>query len=86
MNGEIPLDDAGIQDLEQNDGGRFLINHTVQHYSWKGLTVTVKDRETRKARDLINDISGHVQQGLNADGAGLQNERMLTLHKASLWR
>ncbi|KAJ5083916.1 hypothetical protein NUU61_008495 [Penicillium alfredii] len=50
-------------DLERNDSGDFLKNHTVRDFSWTGLTVTVKDRETKKARDLICDISGDVQQG-----------------------
>lgn len=49
-------------DLERNDG-RFLMNHSVKNFSWRGLTVTVKDRQTRKARDLICDIGGDVQQG-----------------------
>jgi hypothetical protein len=53
---------AGSQDLERNDR-HFLMNQTVQNISWRGLTVTVKDRETKKARDLINDISGDVQHG-----------------------
>ncbi|KAJ6168146.1 hypothetical protein N7497_000989 [Penicillium chrysogenum] len=63
MSDEIPLGDVGTLDLEQNNGDQFLMNHTVQRYSWKGLTVTVKDHETKKARDLITDMSGDVQQG-----------------------
>ncbi|QQK40753.1 ABC transporter, putative [Penicillium digitatum] len=51
------------QDLEQNDSGHFLMNQTIRNFSWQGLTVTVKDRETKKPRDLINDISGDVQHG-----------------------
>ncbi|KAL4806617.1 P-loop containing nucleoside triphosphate hydrolase protein [Aspergillus unguis] len=50
-------------DLERNDASQFLMNHSVHRFSWSGLTVTVKDRQTKKARDLINDISGDVQQG-----------------------
>jgi hypothetical protein len=50
-------------DLERNDSGQFLMNQTVQNFSWRGLTVTVKDRETKKARDLLNGISGDVQRG-----------------------
>ncbi|KAJ5407151.1 hypothetical protein N7465_008435 [Penicillium sp. CMV-2018d] len=49
-------------DLERNDG-RFLMNQSVKDFSWSGLTVTVKDRETKQARDLICDISGNVKQG-----------------------
>lgn len=51
-------------DLEWNDSGHFLMNETVRNFSWQGLTVTVKDRETKKSRDLINDISGDVKHGL----------------------
>lgn len=58
-----PSDVSSIPDLEQNDSGNFLMNQTVRNFSWQGLTVTVKDRETKKARDLINDITGDVQRG-----------------------
>lgn len=51
-------------DLERNDDSQFLMNHSVHNFSWSGLTVTVKDRQTKKARDLINDISADVQQGM----------------------
>ncbi|OQE87112.1 hypothetical protein PENNAL_c0020G08179 [Penicillium nalgiovense] len=50
-------------DLERNDA-RFLMNQSVKDFSWSGLTVTVKDRETKQARDLICDISVNVKQGL----------------------
>ncbi len=53
-----------IVDLERNDVSQFLMNHSVHNFSWNGLTVTVKDRQTKKARDLINNISGDVQQGM----------------------
>lgn len=49
-------------DLERSDG-RFLMNHSVKNFSWSGLTVTVKDRQTKTPRDLICDIGGDVQQG-----------------------
>ncbi|KAJ6049236.1 uncharacterized protein N7446_007435 [Penicillium canescens] len=55
--------EAGMMDLECNDNGHFLVNQTVHDFSWRGLTVTVKDRETKQSRDLINDIAGDVQQG-----------------------
>jgi hypothetical protein len=55
--------EPGMMDLECNDNGNFLVNQTVHDFSWQGLTVTVKDRETKQSRDLINDISGDVQQG-----------------------
>ncbi|CAG8234214.1 unnamed protein product [Penicillium nalgiovense] len=63
MGNPSPLDASSTPDLERNDSGHFLMNETVRNFSWQGLTVTVKDRETKKARDLINDISGDVQHG-----------------------
>ncbi|KAJ5414276.1 hypothetical protein N7509_000903 [Penicillium cosmopolitanum] len=50
-------------DLERNEDHQFLMNRSVRNFSWKGLTVTVKDRQTKDARELIKDISGDVQQG-----------------------
>lgn len=80
MNEEIYLDDAN-PDLEQNDSGRFLKNHTIRNYSWKGLMVTVKDRETKKARDLIHDISGDVKQGSYANVTRMRS--MLMFHRGA---
>lgn len=55
--------EASTVDLERNDGSEFLMNHSVHDFAWSGLTVTVRDRQTKKARDLINDITADVQQG-----------------------
>lgn len=55
---------AGSSDLERNESGHFLMNRTVQSFSWHDLTVTVKDRETKRARDLINTITGDVKSGM----------------------
>ncbi|KAJ5486714.1 hypothetical protein N7530_001014 [Penicillium desertorum] len=63
MGNPSPSDASSTPDLERNDSGHFLMNETVRNFSWQGLTITVKDRETKKARDLINDISGDVQHG-----------------------
>ena len=64
MANEIPSEAITAPDLERNDRGRFLVNYTVRDFSWNGLTATVKDRQTKTARDLINGISGHVQRGM----------------------
>ncbi|OQE29127.1 hypothetical protein PENFLA_c004G05346 [Penicillium flavigenum] len=63
MGNPSPLGASSTPDLERNDSGHFLMNETVRNFSWQGLTVTVKDRESKKARDLINDITGDVQHG-----------------------
>lgn len=73
----VSLDATSTPDLERNDGSQFLMNHTVRDFSWSGLTVTVKDRQTKQSRDLINDISGDVHRGMydlfesNKDGADM---------------
>jgi hypothetical protein len=64
MGDHPPLKASRTLDLEQNDSGHFLMNETVRNFSWQGLTVTVKDRETKESRDLLNDISGDVQHGV----------------------
>ncbi|KAJ5949276.1 hypothetical protein N7454_000860 [Penicillium verhagenii] len=52
-------------DLERNEavGRHFLTNGSVSRFSWTGLNVTVKDRQSKEPRDLIHDISGDVRQG-----------------------
>ncbi|GKZ17013.1 hypothetical protein AbraIFM66951_005741 [Aspergillus brasiliensis] len=50
-------------DLERNEAPSFFKNNTVNDFSWRNLTVTVKDRHTKQPRNLIDGISGSVQQG-----------------------
>ncbi|GAQ34620.1 ABC transporter [Aspergillus niger] len=50
-------------DLERNEATSFFRNNTVNNFSWSDLTVTVKDRHTKQPRNLIDGISGSVQQG-----------------------
>jgi hypothetical protein len=60
-------------DLERNDRDQFLVNHTVHNFAWNDLTVTVKDRRTKKPLNLIEGISGSIQQGMSSlaiDGHG----------------
>lgn len=63
MDTGIPLSSLSSGDLERNEKNQFLMNHTVQDFSWSGLTVTVKDRQTKQDRDLICDVNGSIQQG-----------------------
>ncbi|EAW14323.1 putative ABC transporter [Aspergillus clavatus NRRL 1] len=57
MSGEITLD------LERNGGNQFLSNQTVHNFAWNDLTVTVKDRRTKKPLNLIDGICGNIQRG-----------------------
>ncbi|KAL4878024.1 P-loop containing nucleoside triphosphate hydrolase protein [Aspergillus karnatakaensis] len=56
-------DGSNSRDLERNEGHQFLMNHSVQSFSWNNLTVTVKDRTTKRPRNLIEDVCGNVEQG-----------------------
>ncbi|KAK0621462.1 P-loop containing nucleoside triphosphate hydrolase protein [Bombardia bombarda] len=40
-----------------------LINTTVRNISWKGATVTVKDRETKLPKNIIENVEGIVEAG-----------------------
>ncbi|KAF7595365.1 hypothetical protein BBP40_006358 [Aspergillus hancockii] len=53
---------SNILDLEQNEQ-QFLMNNTVQSFTWSNLTVTVKDRRTKEPRNLIEGCSGTAQHG-----------------------
>ncbi|KAJ5809614.1 uncharacterized protein N7503_001832 [Penicillium pulvis] len=65
MDSDAPDSNAGSPDLdlERNEARGFLMNGSVSQFSWSGLNVTVKDRQTKQPRDLIHDISGDVRQG-----------------------
>lgn len=52
-------------DLESNDNEHgFLMNDDVHSFAWKGVTVNVKDRQTKKKKSILSNVSGYVHQGM----------------------
>lgn len=40
-----------------------LRNTTIRTISWKGVTVTVKDRETKLPKTILENVEGVVEAG-----------------------
>lgn len=40
-----------------------LTNTNVYSFGWKGVTVTVKDRQTQQPKHLLSDVSGMARAG-----------------------
>lgn len=52
-------------DIEKR-GGIFeqLNNTTVRSFGWQGVTVTVKDRQTKRPKDILQGVNGVVKAGM----------------------
>ncbi|OJD26749.1 hypothetical protein ACJ73_01864 [Blastomyces percursus] len=51
-------------DIEAAGGEHaFLMNETVHSFAWKGVAVTVKDRETKQPKTILENSNGHVNPG-----------------------
>lgn len=48
---------------QQSVADAHLNNSTVKNVTWSGVTVTVKDRETKKPKKIVDDAAGAVQAG-----------------------
>ncbi|CAK4017284.1 ABC transporter [Lecanosticta acicola] len=58
---KVALDDI---DLEKHSStGNLFLNHDVTSLAWRDLTVTVSDRHTREARNILHRSSGIVRPG-----------------------
>lgn len=40
-----------------------LANDTVRNYVWRGVTVVVKDHDTKQPKAILQDIAGVVEAG-----------------------
>lgn len=40
-----------------------LCNTTARNLSWRGITVTVKDRETKQPKAIVDNVEGYVAAG-----------------------
>lgn len=51
-------------DIEQSaTADLHLKNTTVHNISWRGVTVTVKDRETKQQKVIVDNVEGYVEAG-----------------------
>ena len=57
--------DAANADLELG-ANTLPVNTTVHSLAWKDVTVTVKDRETKQQKTIIDNVSGYVEAGMAA--------------------
>ncbi|KAL6399575.1 hypothetical protein AUP68_18125 [Ilyonectria robusta] len=42
---------------------KHLLNTTVKNLTWRGVTVTVKDRETKQPKTIVDNVEGIVEAG-----------------------
>lgn len=56
------------------DGEAHLLNTSVHNLTWKGVTVTVKDRQTKNLRNIVDDVEGMVEAGRFLGIEPLHNE------------
>ncbi|KAJ4224890.1 hypothetical protein NW759_005594 [Fusarium solani] len=51
-------------DLEERPvAEKHLLNTTVKNLTWRGVTVTVKDRETKEPKTIVENVEGIVEAG-----------------------
>lgn len=61
---QAPLKSMPYTDVEQYGlADSHLYNTTVQNISWQGITVTVKDRETKQPKAIVDNVEGYVEAG-----------------------
>jgi hypothetical protein len=61
---QVPSPETFSVDIERKAVGEaHLRNTTVHNFSWKGITVTVKDRDTKQPKAILDNIDGIVKAG-----------------------
>jgi hypothetical protein len=55
--------EAPTVDIERGTAADAHLNTTVHSLAWKGITVTVKDRETKLPKTIVDNVHGIVEAG-----------------------
>lgn len=52
-------------DVEKNPGTGYahLSNTSIHSFGWKGVSVQVKDRQTKQQKHILSDVDGFVKAG-----------------------
>lgn len=58
--------DAFNTDIEQSAVDEaHLMNDTVKNFLWQGVTVTVKDHQTKQPKTILHRVDGLVEAGMS---------------------
>jgi hypothetical protein len=44
---------------------KYLLNTTVKSLTWRSVSVTVKDQETKQQKTIVDNVEGIVEAGLS---------------------
>lgn len=62
--GDSALKESKDIDVERHAATEaYLRNTTVKNISWHDITVTVKDRETKQPKVVVDKVEGYVEAG-----------------------
>ncbi|KAH8658047.1 P-loop containing nucleoside triphosphate hydrolase protein [Xylariales sp. PMI_506] len=62
--GRDGIKEANTGDVEQLIfSDTHLMNTSVHYITWKGITVTVKDRNTKQSKNIVDNVEGLVEAG-----------------------
>lgn len=61
---QVPVKSMPYTDVEQYGlADSYLYNSDAKNISWRGITVTVKDRETKQPKVIVDNVEGYVECG-----------------------
>lgn len=67
--GDSAVKETPYLDIERSAAAELhLRNTTVRNISWRGVTVTVKDRETKQQKVIVDNVEGYVEAGQYISG------------------
>lgn len=55
--------DSSMDSEQRPVAEKHLLNSTIKNITWRGVTVTVKDRETKQPKGIVDNVEGIVEAG-----------------------